>query len=58
MNVSTVPAVAVAHDQIGPPESRKSNVIDLAQIKSILYLGLRGKVSSVSDGQHRVDTYA
>ena len=33
-------------------------VIDLRQIKSILYLGVKGKIS-VSNGEtHRIDTFA
>jgi hypothetical protein len=33
-------------------------VIDLQQIKSILYLGVKGKITAAAGEPHRVDTFA
>jgi hypothetical protein len=33
-------------------------VIDLRQIKSILYLGVKGKITMPAGESHRVDTFA
>jgi hypothetical protein len=33
-------------------------VIDLRQIKSILYLGVKGKITVPNGETHRVDTFA
>jgi hypothetical protein len=47
-----------------PPETRNSidnsgqAVIDLQQIKSILYLGVKGKISVPAVESHRIDTFA
>ena len=33
-------------------------VIDLQQIKSIIYLGVKGKITAPAGETHRVDTFA
>jgi hypothetical protein len=58
MNIESVSS------QVLPPETRTStqvadqSVIELKEIKSILYLGLRGKLALMGFEQHRVDTFA
>ena len=58
MNVETVAS------QILPPETRNlpqtidQSVIALKDIKSILYLGMKGKLALTGFEQHRVDTFA
>jgi hypothetical protein len=50
--------------QVLPPESRivtpatQQSVIDLNEIKSILYLGMKGKLALTGFERHRVDTFA
>ena len=45
-----------------PPDSRVQpggqEVIDLRQIKSILYLGVKGKITVPNGETHRIDTFA
>ena len=45
-----------------PPETRSQSggqeVIDLRQIKSILYLGVKGKITVPNSETHHVDTFA
>jgi len=50
--------------QVLPPETRIStqgtdhSIIELKDIKSILYLGMKGKLALTGFEQHRVDTFA
>jgi hypothetical protein len=58
MNVETVSS------QVLPPETRiaqqatEPTIIDLKEIKSILYLGMKGKLALTGFERHRVDTFA
>jgi hypothetical protein len=52
-SISTSQTSPELHIQLGGQE-----VIDLRQIKSILYLGVKGKVTAPSGESHRVDTFA
>ena len=50
--------------QVLPPETRIStqmadqSVIELKEIKTILYLGMKGKLALTGFERHRVDTFA
>jgi hypothetical protein len=50
--------------QVPPPESRTmppvspQSVIELNEIKSILYLGIKGKLALAGFERHQVDTFA
>ena len=52
---------SISSNQI-PPEMRiqpgGQEVIDLRQIKTILYLGVKGKINIPNGETHRVDTFA
>ena len=39
------------------PQGGGQEVIDLRQIKSILYLGVKGKLTVAAGETHRVDTF-
>lgn len=58
MNIESVSS------QVLPPETRPvppegaQSVIDLNEIKSILYLGMKGKLALTGFERHRVDTFA
>ena len=58
MNVENVSS------QVLPPETRTTtqaidqSIIALKEIKSILYLGMKGKLALTGFEQHRVDTFA
>ena len=58
MNVENVSS------QVLPPETRISaqgtdhSIIELKDIKSILYLGMKGKLAPTGFERHRVDTFA
>jgi hypothetical protein len=40
------------------PGNGAQEVIDLRQIKSILYLGVKGKITVPNGETHRIDTFA
>ena len=40
------------------PGNGVQEVIDLRQIKSILYLGVKGKITVATGETHRIDTFA
>lgn len=50
--------------QVLPPETRVSSqgtdhgIIELKEIKTILYLGMKGKLALTGFERHRVDTFA
>jgi hypothetical protein len=50
--------------QVLPPETRilppatHQSVINLNEIKGILYLGMKGKLALIGFERHRVDTFA
>jgi len=52
---------SISSNQLSPEmriQPGGQEVIDLRQIKSILYLGVKGKITVPNGETHRVDTFA
>ena len=58
MNVETVASQVLPPETRNLPQTTDQSVIALKDIKSILYLGMKGKLALTGFEQHRVDTFA
>jgi hypothetical protein len=58
MNVANVAAQIFPPDMRTAQEANGQSIIDLQAIKSILYLGVKGKIQLNGPERHRVDTFA
>jgi hypothetical protein len=58
MNVETVSSQGLPPESRGSTQAAEQIVIELKEIKDILYLGMKGKPSLTGFEQHRVDTFA
>ena len=56
MSVESISSNQTSPEMRIPPGGQE--VIDLRQIKSILYLGVKGKITVPNSETHRVDTFA
>ena len=58
MNIEHISSAQTAPETRNSPDSGVQAVIDLQQIKSILYLGVKGKITDLGSEPHCVDTFA
>lgn len=58
MNIETISSVKLPPDSRGSPVSLEPQVINLDEIKTILYLGVKGRIYASGAESHRVDTFA
>jgi hypothetical protein len=58
MNVESVSSQVLPPETRSSPQAGKQSIIDLNEIKIILYLGMKGKVALPGFEGHRVDTFA
>jgi len=58
MNVESVSSQVLPPETRSMPPAGRQSVIDLNEIKIILYLGMKGKLALPGFEGHRVDTFA
>lgn len=58
MNIESVPVSVLPPETRTPPHGAEQRLIELKDIKSILYLGMKGKLALAALERHRVDTFA
>jgi hypothetical protein len=58
MNVEHISTATTLPDARAAGEAAEQTVINLQEIKSILYLGVKGKIHLPAAESHRVDTFA
>jgi hypothetical protein len=58
MSVESISSNQPHPDSPIQPGNGAQEVIDLRQIKSILYLGVKGKITVPNGETHRIDTFA
>jgi hypothetical protein len=58
MSIESISSNQPTHDMLTQPAGGTQEVIDLRQIKTILYLGVKGKINVPSGETHRIDTFA
>lgn len=58
MNIENIPSQGLPPESRISPQATEQSLIELKEIKSILYLGMKGKLALTGFERHRVDTFA